>query len=401
MKLRFEIEKFPFDEGFLPQGMDRQIKRLPFILESHSESSSRLRQMLDPGARELLRAYYEKGGYASTPLGNGEYALRQGREVFQVIDSSMRDAGKRWADSDVLEIGSSYGYLLHCAKEAGAKSVLGVEPGDEGNIGSQKYGIPYLQDFFPSDKLDSEFDVICTHCVLEHIEEIEPFVAAMIERLKPGGLLFAAVPDCEGKLGIGDISIVSHQHVNYFTSESFRELLEDAGLGRVTVASSAERSILYAWGVKADADNTAAVRVREHSEIETGFDLLALFALAYRRNIGTLQRIIRETRKAGGSIGFYGISPVLCGLLTDFGFAPRLFDGDAAKHGTFIAGCDSPVESPERLIANPVDKLLVCPVDYDREIRVWLGKSGFSADRVISLLELFEHSSGRNYHRSR
>lgn len=396
MQLRCQIDSFPFDEGYLPSSShDSMFRRLPFLLECRTEDPV-IRQKLLPEARVLLHEYYAKGGYGSTPLGEGEYATRQGDDVFTMLHRVMEEAGKTWEQSDVLEIGSSYGYVLHRARQAGARSVIGIEPGDEGVVGSQKYDVPIIQDFFPTSKFDQDIDVIFTHCVLEHIEELTAFVQSMVERLRPGGLLCIAVPDCEYKLRIGDISIISHQHINYFTADSLRFVLEEADLERVSVVSSETRSILYAWAIK-----PLGIVSGSDMEFSRGLGTFLDFVSVYEKNIQSLQSAIVDAEREGQTIGYYGISPVLRGLLEFRDREPRLFDSDASKHGKRISSSSLPIESPDQLLREPVDRLFICPIDYDREIHSFLMDSGFPMDRVVSIKNLYEHNAGYAYRSSR
>ncbi|MCC6563342.1 methyltransferase domain-containing protein [Candidatus Uhrbacteria bacterium] len=384
------LKQFPFEAGFAQAPDPALPERLDFTLETDPVSGVIVEKM-NPEIQAALKHYYEVGGYGSTPLGESEFATRQGQEIVDELAECLRAVGKRMEDSDFLEIGSSYGFLLHLLKGLGAKSVIGVEPGDEGNVGSKKYGIPLVQDFFPTDKLAGTFDVIFSHAVMEHIENPSVIVGAMAKRLNPGGVIFLAVPECEKKLRVGDVSILSHQHVNYFTGHTLGGVLEAAGLRDIVVRSSPLRSILYAWG---------ALRTEEQSVSGAPVSdapLLQAFSQAYEKNLAAMQAIIDEAEGRNQRIGLYGASIVLKGVLR-FAHEPRLFDSDIGKHGKRMAGTGSPIESPQALLANPVDLLLICPIDYDREIRAALGAMGLPKEtRMVSLKELFETNSGVRY----
>ncbi len=384
------LKQFPFEAGFSQVPDPALPERLDFTLEVDPLSGTIVEKM-NPEIQAALKHYYEVGGYGSTPLGESEFATRQGQEIIDELTGCLKAIGKNVEESDFLEIGSSYGFLLHLLKQMGAKSVIGVEPGDEGNIGSKKYGIPLVQDFFPTEKLAGTFDVIFSHAVMEHIEDPVTIVRAMAERLKPGGVVFLAVPECEKKLRVGDVSILSHQHVNYFTGHTLGRVLESAGLRDVVVRSSPQRSILYAWGVT-NADGKVTKETSASDAV-----LLQAFAQAYEKNLAAMQAVIDEAEASSRSIGLYGASIVLKGVLR-FANEPRLFDSDIGKHGKRMAGMGSAIESPQALLAKPVDVLFVCPIDYDREIRAALEKMGLPKEmRVVSLKELFEANSGVHY----
>lgn len=386
----YTIRDFPFEVGFSREPNLTLPMRMDFRLDVDPHSGIII-ECMDEKIRSALHLYYETGGYGSTPLGEGEFATRQANQIIDALKSCLESTSKQIAKSDFLEIGSSYGYLLYLLKQQGARSVIGVEPGDEGNIGSRKYGIPLVQDFFPTDRLKSTFDVIFSHAVLEHIEDPVLIVKKMVERLNPDGVIFLAVPECEKKLRVGDVSIISHQHVNYFTSHSLQRLLEAAGLSEVCVISSSQRSILYAWGIK--RPTTEASR----ASVENDEHLLTTFAETFEKNKRSIQTIIDDAENRGKMIGMYGASIVLKGVL-NFTAELRLFDSDEKKHGKRMAGEGSVIESPQALLADPVDLLFVCPIDYDQEIRQFLIKIGLPREtEIVSLKEVFENNSGSVY----
>ena len=384
------IRDLPFESGFCADAGHGLPARLDFVLDIDPKTGI-IVQRLDDRIREALRTYYQTGGYGSTPLGEGEFAKRQAGQIIDALDAALASAGKRIDASDFLEIGSSYGYLLHLLKQKGAKSVLGIEPGDEGIQGSRKYGIPLIQEFFPTEKLQGTFDVIFSHAVLEHIEDPLSIVEEMAKRLNSDGLIFFAVPECGKKLRVGDVSIISHQHVNYFTGRSLLRLLETVGLCDVKVVSSRQRSILYAWGVKRESSNPGL------SAIEGDEPLLAAFSTAFGKNRRSMQEKVDDAERRGKHVGLYGTSIVLKGVLR-FAQEPRLFDSDEAKLGKRMAGVGNTIEVPNALLTDPVDVLFVCPIDYDTEIRTFLGGMGIQATtEIVSLKELYERNSGTAY----
>ncbi len=348
-------------------------------------------QVPDQEIKSALREYYEQGGYGSTPLGEGEFASKQADQVYSTLGQALEKADKKIQGSSFIEIGCAYGYLLHLLEKAGAKSILGVEPGKEGISGSEKYHIPMLRDFFPSDQIIGKYDVALTHLVLEHVEQPEVFIQETKRILAPDGLAFFAVPDCEKKLRIGDPSIISHQHLNYFTKSSLTNILEAAGFSEVEVVSSDERSMLYAWGSNKDAKKS------EDLVQADGLEIFESFQQNLKKNLFGLQALIDGFEKNGQTIGMYAGSDVLIGSL-EFKTEPRLFDTDVAKQGKFMSCSAQPVESPQNLLSDPVDVILVCAIDYDREITGFLESLGLGEKmRIISVKKIFEENSKLKY----
>lgn len=366
---------------------------LPFRLHFDGAGGF-ISQILEEKSKEALKAYYMKGGYASTPLGEGEYGKKQGEELFSLIKDCLSALDRRIEDLSFLEIGASYGYLLSLLEKAGAKDVVGIEPGDEGAIGSRKYGVRVIKDFFPSKNLTGKFDFIFSYAVLEHIDGPAAFIKAMSDRLEDGGIIFIGVPDCEMKMKLGDASIISHQHINYFTRDSFGKLMADCGLDDVHVASSGKRSLLTGFGIK--KNNKPEGRIFQ-SNANSG-QLLEDFRVNFKKNIDSLQSLVDKYETNGKNIGFYAPGQNIVGLL-EMKRPPRIFDGDAFKTGKHINGCASAFESMKDLIERPVDVLFICSIDYDKEISEGLAGAGLGTSRteIISLKKIYEDNSGVKY----
>jgi SAM-dependent methyltransferase len=143
----------------------------------------------------------------------------------------------------VLEVGCGIGFLLKNLKDLGA-DVTGVEPGAQGVVGAEKYGIPIIKDFFPSDKVVGKFDLIITHCVLEHIVDPRNFIKNFDPFLSENGRVIVSVPNEEPYLACGDISTIFHEHWNYFTIGSFTNLLHGIGVSDLTVERSSHGGLL-------------------------------------------------------------------------------------------------------------------------------------------------------------
>ena len=277
-----------------------------------------------------------------------------------------------------------------------AKEVLGIEPGDEGIVGSKKYGIPMIQDFFPTAQLgDKKFDVVLSHCMLEHVEDPLTLLSAMYEAVVPGGIVFFAVPDSGPKMEIGDLSTISHQHINNFTQESSRHLLRSAGFTDVEVVASKRRSMLYAWGVRGEKRDTEH-KIDEKTEAEL-IAHFAQFIKSWKANVDALQKEATVYTKEGKSIGLYAPDTSLPGLLggTD---RYRIFNSDSVKHGKYISESALTFEGPEELVANPPDVVFVAPIDYEREIIEDLRRRGLpETTKLVSLKEIYERENGLMY----
>lgn len=391
-----EFKDFYFDIGCFTARHNKIPEKLPFILE-YNEKEKIIKQRIKNTAKKALKLYYELGGYASTPLGEGDYGKRQAQDVFNFIEISLKKVNKKINKTSFLEIGASYGYLLYLLRKNGAKEVLGIEPGNEGIVGSKKYKVKMIKEFFPCD-LPHAFDFIYSYGTLEHIENPLVIITKSLDYLNNKGVVFVAAPDSEKKMAVGDISIISHQHLNYFTKNSLSVIFKRAGFKNIKIINSKSRSMLIGWAEKGIKEKN--IKSREEFGDNSCFSdeiIFKNFNFVLEKNIRSIQQLIDNNEKMNKTLGLYGPCSSLISLLK-FKKEPRIFDIDEKKHGKFITGCASHYEQPGKLIDSPVDVLIIIPIDYDKEIRNNLKKMGIrKKTKIISLKKIYERNSGLKY----
>lgn len=391
-KTSFKFSAFPFNIGYHEKKFKDIPERLPFIIY-FNERLGLISQKVSDEARIALNKYYLLGGYGSTPLGEGSFGDRRANWTLDVIKKSLGGEEGSFEGLSFLEIGCASGYLLHLIKRQGAKKVWGLEPGEKGVKAAREYGLKIVNDFFPSKKIGRKFDYILSHCVLEHMENPEKSLKEMVQLSTPEGIVFIAVPDCGEKMSVGDISILTHQHVNYFTKNSLSNLMRKIGLVKVTVVKSKKIAMLYGWGKKSRDENASIVTDRNKD-----MRVLQNYVKGLNKNIREIQRLVDKYESQNKTIGFYGDCGILKGSIR-FKKEPRVFDGDSSKTGKYMVCSQNTFEPKENLISKPLDILFITPIDYDLEIRSDLKIIGFDdkMTKIISLKGIYEKISGIKY----
>ena len=102
--------------------------------------------------------------------------------------------------------------------------------------------VDIVQGYFEDFDTDERFDHVGMGFVLEHVDDPALIVRRFKRFLRPGGSIFAAVPNCESlhrRVGhaagvLPDMSVLSDSdrqfgHQRYFTLASFKQLMVDAG----------------------------------------------------------------------------------------------------------------------------------------------------------------------------
>lgn len=125
-----------------------------------------------------------------------ERAKRKGSQAKYSIEG-LRDG--LTSASRVLEIGCSYGFLLHALEEGTGAEVEGVEPNDiSGRFAEAEFGFPVFHgtvEEYLASPLQEGYDLIIIYHVLEHLPDPVAVLRALRQRLKPDGRLYVCVPD--------------------------------------------------------------------------------------------------------------------------------------------------------------------------------------------------------------
>ncbi len=99
----------------------------------------------------------------------------------------------------LFDVGSGKGHLLRAAVSRGWK-VTGyeIDPATAVSIGS-KTGVEVMHGNFPDLPLaDGSLDAVTIHHVLEHLKDPVPYIRKVYSILRPGGILFIALPNIRG-----------------------------------------------------------------------------------------------------------------------------------------------------------------------------------------------------------
>ncbi len=129
------------------------------------------------------------------------YEPWQGREErprVRLWKMRLRQVERRAARGTLLDVGCGDGLFLSVARDAGWM-VDGIEFSPEGaRRAAIRLGRPVaVGDLWREGGLRGPFDVITLWHVLEHLPDPSAMLAAVRERLRPGGLLVVAVPNLD------------------------------------------------------------------------------------------------------------------------------------------------------------------------------------------------------------
>lgn len=158
-------------------------------------------------------------------------SLKPQPHAYVLIERIIQDVPKQIESTKVLEIGCNDGSFLAALKENGFQFINAYEPAVDAYKQCQSLGVEVINDFFSattSSKVEGPFDVIVTRQVLEHIEDLADFLQGVSSLIDDDGIFIVEVPDTSMNYSCIDYTFWE-QHINYFTENTLRHLLEING----------------------------------------------------------------------------------------------------------------------------------------------------------------------------
>jgi len=303
--------------------------------------------------------------------------------------------------SQVLEIGSNDGYLLRYFKEAGL-SVLGVEP--SANVASaaqDEHDIQTVVEFFGlscATRLKADgcaADLMVANNVLAHVPDINDFVAGFKHLLKPDGTITFEFPHLLRLLELCQFDTIYHEHFSYLSLGIVERILNTHGLEVYAVQEldthGGSLRVFARHQGSAASNDSGGARVREKVRgDEERYELEALRTYAgfgdqviqHKADFVSFLIQARADRKkvlaygapAKGNtfLNYCGVGPELVGYTVDL---------NPYKQNKFLPGVNIPVRTPDDLLADQPDYIVILPWNLRSEIseqlaaaRDWGGK---------------------------
>jgi SAM-dependent methyltransferase len=287
---------------------------------------------------------------------------------------------KLGSGSLVIELASNDGYLLQYYK-AGGVPVLGIDPAPGPVAAARAKGIETLEAFFGVEfakKLAAEgrrADVIHANNVLAHVADTNGFVEGIATLLKDDGVAVIECPYVKDLIEHGEFDTIYHEHLCYFSITALRALFSRHGLyiTRVVPLSIHGGSLR----VFVEKQNRPEQSVHDYIESEQrlGLDRLDYYADFSNRvnQIRTeLNELLQGLKERKARIVGYGAAAKGTIMLNYVGIGQEtldfVVDRNTHKQGRFIPGVRLPIASPERVLAEQPDYVLILPWNFKDEI---------------------------------
>jgi SAM-dependent methyltransferase len=188
-----------------------------------------------PSDAELESAYADAASddYVDEEAGQRETARRMLARI--EAHAPRRDA--------ILDLGCWVGFLLAEARERGWQEQVGIEPSAFASAYARdRLGLDVrTDDLFTAPLPGRHFDAVVLGDVIEHLPRPGEALDRIGSLLAPGGVAWFALPDAGSRLartlGARWWSVIP-THVQYFTRDSIRTLLERHGFSVLEVATA-------------------------------------------------------------------------------------------------------------------------------------------------------------------
>jgi SAM-dependent methyltransferase len=301
----------------------------------------------------------------------------------------------------VVEVGSSDGSQLSYFKKLGA-NVLGFELSTPLAQEATRRGIPVVQREF-GDNADNDIpaqqlpiQLVVTTYTFDHIPDPVGFLGSARKVLDPQrGLLVIEVHDLDMIIERREFCLFAHEHPGYYSAATMQMVLLRAGFELIDVNFIPEterrgNSLLIVASLKGSkwAGNAQPKLPLEPTSLVRDYEA---FGKSVHACLERLRQVIGSKREAGVRIAGYGTGGR--GVMTlaavaragDFAY---VCDKNPGFHGRYTPGSHIPIYSPEHLLVDPVDEVIVFSFGYFQEISEELKEFTARGGQLISLLDI-------------
>jgi 2-polyprenyl-3-methyl-5-hydroxy-6-metoxy-1,4-benzoquinol methylase len=194
---------------------------------------------------QLLKSIYQYSGQALTKAITLEDVLARETQFPNCkVDAERMSHNADWFNisgyGKALDIGSGFGFYTQALRKLGYRTVS-INPGKyENEVFKNLNGDEPLDLLFEEYKSSEQFGVVIMSQVLEHLLEPDQAINKVAGLLASGGILACAVPNYDSILvklfGTKDNACLwVPEHVNYFTENGLRTLVERNGFSVVKI----------------------------------------------------------------------------------------------------------------------------------------------------------------------
>ncbi|MCX6787409.1 MAG: class I SAM-dependent methyltransferase [Candidatus Kaiserbacteria bacterium] len=319
-----------------------------------------LAQLLDVVNPEILFKNYHFLTSASFP--SVEHFKRYAEEIVLPLISSPNDL--------VVDIGGNDGVLLSFVKDHAR--VLNVDPAENLASISEKNGVPFYPAFFTSQTADDilakygQAKVVTANNVFAHTDPLRDVFNGVAKLIGKDGTFIFEVHWQKHFIEEGAFDQIYHEHLCFHSLHALQHLIESAGMKifDVQIVPTQGRSLrVFAAKNQPPSPNVELILTEEKAAGLTNEATLRSFAQKIETNKKKLLKLLQDLKAAGKKIIGYGAPAKGNTLLNYYGIGPDILDyltdTTTLKQGLYSPGMHIPIVSPEKLITDTPDYILL------------------------------------------
>jgi SAM-dependent methyltransferase len=328
----------------------------------------------DVAPEELFGNYVYFSSYSDEWLAHAKAYCDMARQRFSLGATSL-----------VVELASNDGYLLKNFLQMGIP-VLGIDPSNTVAAAAEKIGVPTLIEFFgeePARKLAAEgrrADLIIGNNVLAHVPLLNDFIAGIAVLLKPEGTVTIEFPHLLKLIEHVEFDTIYHEHYSYISLFAIEQVFGRHGLRIYDVEELSTHGgslrIFASHAKRADLQESAALRAVRAREAAAGLPDLNTY-LRFAERVEECRRSLlaffAAAKRDGKRVAAYGAAAKGNTLLNFCGVTRTdilmVADRNPHKQSKLLPGTHIPVVTPEEMMREKPDYVLILPWNLEDEIR--------------------------------
>lgn len=367
------FDAMPFWEGVQRASGIR--RTLPFSLTA--TIGSQIRQIASEQAIiDVVNAYQsDEYKFITPPPGASSWANSLGERSVMAVENAVGNDRPK----NILEIGGGSTWVARRLWDRyNPESYSLVDP----SVRDSAEGVEVIRDYFPNLLLAGRhFDLVLGFSVLEHVPNPLGTLRNIRMQLAPYGKVILIYPDCERQLCRGDLNVLTHEHLSYFTEASSHWLAVAAGFNVISLHS---KNDLFTLVLEASSGESNVSPKLDEAK------LLLHSAEMFQNLLTNTASKIRQCLEEGQHVAFHGATEGLNTFFSMTGLGNHknihVYDGDASKEGFYLPACSTPIMSPMDRSYAENSLLVISAMSFYEQIKQFaVEKAGFDPSRLLPL----------------
>ena len=329
----------------------------------------------DPARTEYSGRYEETQGFSGT-------FNRFHRDLAHRLIARHGLHGKR-----VLEIGCGKGEFLMLLAELGGNFGLGIDPGvkPERLEGPARERLAFIADFYSEDYAHEDVDFVVCKMTLEHIPDVDAFVATLRRGLgrRTATKVFFQIPEALRILRTTAFEDIYHEHCSYFTPGSLGRLFRRAGFDPLAIDVEYGGQYLTIEARPRGRGARPAPPLPIEDDLDETRTLAATFAKRTMARIADWRQTVAAAHGEGRRIALWGSGSKAVAFLNAVDPERRIgfvTDINPHRHGHFMPSSGQRILPPKELAAVRPGLVIAMNAIYEQEIARDLRQMGLEPE---------------------